>query len=95
MFKHTPLCEVCRTNVATALVGFDRNSDGRVARWQFTCPQERADDEVESFAISNFLAGPEATIDRLAHLHQSGRIDWPAFMDMIVRLREATSRTSR
>jgi sigma54-dependent transcription regulator len=89
MVHSEPLCEVCGRNAATVFVGFGTSTDPTVRRWQFTCASERAADETEFFSMADFFASPTATVDRLAHLHESGRIDWTAFMDMIVRLRTA------
>ena len=89
MFRSTPLCEVCQQRAATAIVGFRRVGEATVSTWKFTCSNETASDETESFSIEAFLASADATVDCLAHLHQSGRIDWQSFMDMMVRMRDA------
>ena len=95
MIKHHPLCEACGRRTATVLVGFRPAGAVQVERWQFTCADETAADETESFSLDDFLSSPMTTVDRLAHLHQSGRMDWTPFMDMIVRLRTAMLRAER
>ena len=89
MFKNKPLCEVCGREDATAFVGFRISGENHVARWTFACANEPAD-ESEAFSIADTFASPEATVNRLAQMHQSGRTDWQPFMDMMVRFREAT-----
>lgn len=89
MMSSKPLCEVCGSKLATAIVGFRPDESPMVMRWQFTCADEVDPDESESFSIAEFLASSQAAMERLAHLHQSGRIEWTAFMDMIVRLQAA------
>ena len=91
MFTSEPLCEVCGRETATAFVGFRIGSDPKVGRWQFTCGRERDAAESESFSIAEFFSSPQAMVDQLAHLQESSRIDWKPFMDMLVRLRAATS----
>jgi len=89
MFTNKPLCEVCGREPATMFVGFKSAADDQVARWQFVCRNEPAD-ESEAFSIADIFASPSATVDMLAHLHQTGRMDWQPFMDMIARLRSST-----
>jgi hypothetical protein len=91
MMSGKPLCEVCGSKSATAIVGFRPYQSPTVLRWQFTCADEVDPEESESFSIAEFLASSRAAMERLAHLHQSGRIEWTAFMDMIVRLQAAMS----
>lgn len=88
MFTSKPLCEVCGRAPAIAFVGFRSAAGDKITRWQFVCANEAAD-EFEAFSIGDTFASPSATVDRLAHLHESGRIDWLSFMDMIVRLRSS------
>lgn len=89
MMKTKPLCEICGRNAATVFVGFRAGTDPNVKRWQFTCASESAPDETESFSMAEFFSSPIATVDQLANLHESGRIDWQPFMAMMVRLRAA------
>ena len=90
MFRNAPLCEVCKTRPATVIVGFRRDGEARVSAWQFTCSSERALNESEAFSIEDAFSNSDAIVDRLAHLQESGRVDWQVFMDMIVRLRDAS-----
>jgi hypothetical protein len=94
MVQSKPLCEVCGRNTATVFVGFRASTDPTVRRWQFTCTSESAVDETESFSMAEFFASPTATVDRLAHMYESGRIDWQPFMAMMVRLRTAMNKSS-
>lgn len=84
MFTSKPLCEVCGSRPATAFVGFRSAHNDKVSQWKFVCANEPAD-ESEAFSIADTFASPSAMVERLAHLHQSGRVDWQPFMDMIVR----------
>lgn len=88
MFANRPVCEVCGQRPATAFVGFRSAAGDKITRWQFVCSNEAAD-EFEAFSIGDTFASPSAAVDRLANLHESGRIDWMSFMDMIVRLRSS------
>lgn len=94
MVQRAPLCEVCGRNVATVFVGFRTATSPIVTRWQFTCASESSVDETESFSMSEFFACPTATVDQLANLHESGRIDWQPFMAMMVRLRAAMKKAA-
>lgn len=89
MVKNVPLCEVCQREPATVIVGFRKFGSPTVERWQFTCAKETDPEETESFSIAEFFHSPQAMVDRLADMHESGRIDWAPFMDMLVRLRAA------
>jgi predicted NUDIX family NTP pyrophosphohydrolase len=94
MFRSSPLCEVCKRRAATAIVGFRQSGEQAVTAWQFTCSAEISDSEAEAFSINEFLASADATVGQLAVLHESGRVDWKSFMDMVVRLRAASRPTA-
>ena len=89
MSSGKPLCEICHRNEATVIVGFRAVKKPKVSRWQFTCAEEKATDETESFTIAASFASPYATVDRLAHFQESTRMDWKPFMEMMIRLRAA------
>lgn len=94
MYLSKPLCEVCGFQAATVFVGFRDPGAATVKRWQFTCAREIAGDETESFSMAEFFSSPIATVDQLANLHESGRIDWQPFMAMMGRLRTAMKKAA-
>lgn len=92
MFKKQPICEICSERHATVFVGFWSFSHTNMLRWKFvctSCPDEP--DEARSFSIDGFFSGPASTVDTLAHMHETGTMDWDSFMEMMRRFRSATN----
>lgn len=91
MFKKQPICEICNQHPATAFVGFRPSPESNVSGWQFSCACTTRPDEARSFAIDKFFDNPAATVDKLAHLEETGTMDWHSFMEMMRRFRVATN----
>lgn len=91
MFKKQPICELCKQNPATAIVGYRSATGSAVSRWKYACGSCPASpDEARSFGFNDLFASPSATVSTLANLEDAGTTDWHSFMEMMQRLRTAT-----
>jgi hypothetical protein len=89
MFKKIPLCELCHKEPAISFSYIDPAAGGAPSGWLFTC---NCANDAESYYIkvADLFASPAATVDWLAHMQEKTWMNWPNFMTMMDRFREAT-----
>jgi hypothetical protein len=88
-FPKPPICEICRKDPAISFSHFPPGSKGNAQGWLFTC-MCTADTEDYYIKFDSIFSSPASTVDWLAHMHEKSWMNWPNFMDMVDRFREAT-----
>lgn len=83
-FDKTPICEVCNKEPATSFSYFQNRN-----KWLF-CGQCTTKEEDYYIELRRFFNNPSATVDWLAHMQEKNWMNWPDFMDMMHRFRDAT-----
>lgn len=87
-FPVKPVCELCKTMVATGFVSTESDPEGKRTGWVFCCACTDFEDE-HIVIIDDFFDNPASTAEEIAELHKYGN-DWENFMAMMVRFQEAT-----